>query len=135
MPRTLRPNAVDPVSADVAPTEPAVTATSTHAHRTQLWFEQFRDLAFISLALAGGALTMLGTVFAAAPGRRVGFIALAWFVAGAIAALFGQSEVVAQADLGLPPGRRARRFRTAVYGCLGAGAGMFLSFAVLSLTR
>lgn len=30
---------------------------------------------------------MLGTVFAAAPGRRVGFIALAWFVAGAFAVL------------------------------------------------
>lgn len=129
MPRSVRTAPSDP------PTVIDTPIDSTHPHRTQLWFEQFRDLAFISLALAGGVLTMLGTIFAAAPGLAVGFIALGWFVLGAIAALFGQSEVVAQADLGRVPGQRARRLRTAVYGCLGAGAGMFLSFAVLTLTR
>lgn len=129
MPRTVRTARPDPPAVSTTPPDPA------SPHRTQLWFEQFRDLAFISLALAGGVLTLLGTMFAAVPSRAVGFVALAWFVVGAIAALFGQSEVVAQADLGQPPGQRARRFRTAVYGCLGAGAGMFLAFAVLSLTR
>lgn len=30
------------------------------SNRLQMWFEQFRDLAVINLALAGGVITLLG---------------------------------------------------------------------------
>jgi hypothetical protein len=109
----------------VGPDGPPPTAV-----RLQFWFEQFRDLAVINLALDGGVITLLGTVFNDAPQRGRAFIGVALFGIAAITALLGQSHVVDLADHGQPPDKKLRFLRAFTFMLLGSGGGAFATFAL-----
>lgn len=106
----------------------------TESHRYQLWFEQFRDIAVMAAALAGGAITLFGTVFSTVARRPSSGLTIALFVAAAIVALMGQSAIVDAADRGEPPGLRIRRLRSLGLSLMGAGAGAFLMSAMRAFT-
>jgi hypothetical protein len=104
-----------------------------HASRLQLWFEQFRDLALIELALAGGIITPMGTVFEDAPRRGSAFVGVVALGLGAICSLMAQAHVVDLSDAGKPPDKRLQRLRAASLVLLGSGAASFVVFALRGL--
>jgi hypothetical protein len=108
---------------------------SIQAHRFHLWFEQFRDMALMALALAGGSITLLGSVFAGTPKKGSAFVAVLLFGASAVTALHAQSQVVEHADAGTFPGPPIKRLRSICFALLAAGCGAFLTFVFLSLRR
>lgn len=81
--------------------------------RLQLWFEQFRDLAFIELARAGGVITLLGTVFHDSQYRGRAMVSVAFLSLAGTTALIAQSRVVDLSDEGQPPDNWLRRLRAA----------------------
>jgi hypothetical protein len=108
---------------------------SREAHRFHLWFEQFRDIALMALALAGGGITLLGSVFASSPKKASAFVAIIFFSASAVTALYAQSKVVEHADEGTFPGEPIRRLRSICFALMGGGCGAFLTFTFLALRR
>jgi len=112
------------------PTEPEEPRGGVDAPRLQLWFEQFRDLAFIELALAGGVITLLGTVFDEAPNRGRGFIAIILLGLAAILALVAQAHVVDLSDAGKSPDKYLKWLRNFSMLLLGAGTGAFVMFVL-----
>lgn len=104
-------------------------------HRYQLWFEQFRDMAVMGLSLAGGGITLLGTIFASAPRPVAGFLSILLFFVASITALVAQAKVVALSDAGEAPGPELHRLRRMAFGCIGGGVGVFLAFAARTLMR
>jgi hypothetical protein len=105
------------------------------SHRFQLWFEQFRDIALMALALAGGGITLLGSIFATTPKKASAFISIVFFAASAVTALFAQTRVVELADRGEYPGRDMHRLRSIAFGLIAAGCSAFLTFAFTALQR
>jgi hypothetical protein len=101
--------------------------------RLQLWFEQFRDLALIELALAGGIITLLGTVFQDAPRRGTAFAGIIALGLGAICALVAQTHVVDLSDRGLGPDKYLKRLRNFALLLLGVGGGAFVMFSLRAL--
>jgi hypothetical protein len=84
------------------------------ASRLQMWFELFRDLALIEVALAGGILTLMGTVFEAAPRRTRTFAGVVSLGLGAVCSFVAQTHVVDLSDTGRAPDTKfktLRRFR------------------------
>jgi hypothetical protein len=118
---------------EITPSHHAIAAPPTEPHRFQLWFEQFRDIAVMALDLAGGAITLLGTIFSSEPRRGSGFVAVVLLGFAAVTATLGQVAVVDLADRAQPIDRRTRRFRTVALTLLGAGVGAFVTFALRSL--
>src|SRR5688572_25800363 len=114
------------------PTEPP-DSDKPVAARLQLWFEMFRDLALIQLALASGIITLIGTVFVDAPRRPSAFVGVILLGLGAISALVAQSHVVDVSDKGLPPDKSLRILRNTSMLVLGAGGGAFVMFALRGL--
>ena len=105
----------------------------TRTARLQLWFEQFRDLALIELALAGGIITLMGTVFDAVPNRTGPFVGVVSLGFGAIISLVAQTHVVDLSDKGLGPDNKLRHLRSASVLLLGVGGAAFVMFAVRGL--
>ena len=103
------------------------------AARLQLWFEMFRDLALIQLALAGGIITLIGTVFVDAPRRPSAFMGVIMLGVGAVSALVAQVHVVDLSDKGLPPDKHLRLLRGLALMMLGAGSAAFVLFALRGL--
>ena len=119
----------------MTPDAPAPHAEPVEPHRYQLWFEQFRDMAVMALSLAGGGITLLGTIFAGTPRPVSAFFAVFLFFVGALIALVAQTKVVGLADEGKPPDASLRRLRTIAFGCIGGGVGAFFSFAMRAMLR
>jgi hypothetical protein len=115
------------------PTSHLPEPTGHLAARWQLWFELFRDLALIELALAGGIITLMGTVFQEAPRRGSAFVGVVALGIGAICAFIAQAHVVDLADAGEAPDKRLKALRTISLVLLGAGAGSFVMFALRGL--
>ena len=111
------------------------TDPSREAHRFHLWFEQFRDMALMALALAGGGITLLGSVFANTPKKASAFVAIVLFGASAVTALYAQSKVVEHADEGTFPGAPIKRLRSICFALMAGGCGAFLTFTFLALRR
>ena len=109
------------------------SAAITRASRLQLWFAQFRDLALIELALAGGIITLMGTVFEEAPRRGGAFVGIIALGLGAIAALVGQTHVVDLADQSKDPDKTLKSLRVVALVLLGMGSGSFVMFALRGL--
>ena len=103
------------------------------ASRLQLWFELFRDLALIELALAGGIITLMGTVFEAAPRRTGAFVGVIALGLGAVCAFVAQTHVVDLSDAGLSPDKKLKALRATSLVLLGVGAGSFVMFALRGL--
>jgi hypothetical protein len=103
------------------------------AARLQLWFEMFRDLALIQLALAGGIITLIGTVFVDAPRKPSAFVGVIMLGVGAVSALIAQVHVVDLSDKGLPPDKHLRVLRAVSLMMLGAGGAAFVMFALRGL--
>jgi hypothetical protein len=103
------------------------------AARLQLWFEMFRDLALIQLALAGAIITLIGTVFVEAPRRASAFVGVIMLGVGAVSSLVAQSHVVDLSDKGLPPDKYLRGLRGVSMMLLGAGGAAFILFALRGL--
>jgi hypothetical protein len=104
-----------------------------NAPRLQLWFELFRDLALIELAMAGGIITLMGTVFVDVPRRGGAVVGVAALGLGAICSLIAQTHVVELSDKGHAPDKWLRNLRAATLVLLGAGAGSFVMFALRGL--
>lgn len=117
------------------PAPPAPHDDPVEPHRYQLWFEQFRDMAVMALSLAGGGITLLGTIFAGVTRPAAGFLAILLFFVGAITALVAQTKVVTLSDEGKPPSPELKTLLRIAFGCLGGGVGVFFSFAVRALSR
>lgn len=101
--------------------------------RLKLWFELFRDLALIELALAGGIITLIGTVFAEVPRRGGAFVGVIALGLGAVCSLLAQTHVVDLADKGQGPDAWLRRLRAASLLLIGMGSGAFVMFALRGL--
>jgi hypothetical protein len=109
------------------------SAAITQASRLQLWFEQFRDLALIELALAGGIITLMGTVFQEAPRRGGAFVGVVALGLGAVCSLVAQAHVVDLSDLGKGPDQKLKILRMTTLLLLGVGSGSFVMFALRGL--
>jgi hypothetical protein len=103
--------------------------------RHTLWFEQFRDIAVMAVALSGGIITLLGTVFSGIRVRGSVVIALGLLIGAAVSALIGQTHVVDLSDRGVDPDARAHKLRKVAFALLAAGCGAFLAFALMSFVR
>jgi hypothetical protein len=103
------------------------------ASRLQLWFELFRDLALIELALAGGIITLMGTVFEAAPRRTGAFVGVVALGLGAVCSFVAQTHVVDLSDTGRAPDTKLKALRAISLTLLGGGAGSFVMFALRGL--
>jgi hypothetical protein len=114
-------------------TEPSDHGPESNRVRLHLWFEQFRDLALIELALAGGVITLLGTVFNDTRFRARGMVSVVLLGAAAVAALIAQSHVVDLSDKGLAPDTWLHRLRATSMVLLGAGTGAFAMFTLRAL--
>ena len=124
-----------PESDDAAPPHDPRQDAAREPHRFQLWFEQFRDLSLMALALGGGGITLLGSIFAQTPRKAAAFVAIVFFTASAITSLYGQTKVVEHADAGTFPGKDMDRLRSICFGLIAAGCGSFVAFALLALRR
>jgi len=133
-PSTPSAAAPDSPSAPAPTSTPAPGPCDYNPQRLHLWFEQFRDMALLSLTLAGGAITLLGTLFATAPKRGSALLSIVFFGAAAIGALAAQIGVVDLSDRGEAPTPHLRMLRVVVLLLLGAGVGAFGMFAVRQLS-
>lgn len=115
------------------PDTPAAVPAPFDNQRLQMWFELFRDLALIELALAGGVITLLGSVFADVPRRPSAFLAIVFLALAAVCAMAAQSHVVDLMDKQRGPDKVLIWLRAASYTLLGAGAGGFMMFALRAL--
>jgi hypothetical protein len=112
---------------------PAGDPAPDPVERLKLWFDLFRDLALIELALAGGIITLMGTVFADAPRRGSAFVGVIALGLGAVCSLIAQSHVVDLADKRAGPDKQLRYLRAASLLLLGMGSGAFVMFALRGL--
>ena len=103
--------------------------------RLTLWFEQFRDIAVMGVALTGGVVTLLGTVFAGVRIRGSVVVAIAFLIAAAVTALVGQTHVVDLADRGAEPDARLHKLRKYAFLLLAGGFGSFIAFALMTFMR
>lgn len=102
---------------------------------TQLgaWFEQFRDLGVLAVALSGGALTLFGTVMSGATRQPSSVLGIVLLCAAAVTALIGQSTTVDAYERDDCPLHRLQRLRRIAMALLGAGAGSLLVSALRAL--
>jgi hypothetical protein len=103
--------------------------------RLTLWFEQFRDIAVMGVALTGGVITLLGTVFAGVRIRGSVVVAITFLVGAAITAVVGQTHVVDLADRGAEPDARLHKLRKYAFMLLAGGFGAFIAFALMTFMR
>ena len=110
-PAPVRPEAAEPPRAEVAP-----------ELVYQLRFEQFKHVATLSVAAAGGVLILLQAGYLDS-GYRSG-AAVALFALAAAMSLFGQNALVDAIDAGRGWTRPAQVYLVLSFMLLGAGVGL-----------
>ncbi|NZA27775.1 hypothetical protein H0E84_15460 [Luteimonas sp. SJ-92] len=90
----------------------------------QLWADQFRHLATVGVAAAGGVLILMQSQLIEVQTKW--WLALGLFATGAVLAMQGQMGVVDGATAGKPPGRSARIVRAMAAASLGGGGGLVI---------
>lgn len=87
----------------------------------QLWADQFRHLATLSVAGAGGVLILMQAELIEADAKW--WLPLGLFVTTAVFAMYGQMGIVDGASSGKKPALLAQLTRGMATACLGAGGG------------
>jgi hypothetical protein len=100
-----------------------------------LWFEQFRDIAVMGVALTGGVITLLGTVFTGIRIRPSVVVSIAFLIGAAVTALIGQTHVVDLAERSAGPDGQLRKLRKYAFLLLAGGFGAFIAFALMTFVR
>ena len=94
----------------------------------QLRFEQFKHVATLSIAAAGGTLALLQAGYIESGGKSGSAVAL--FAVAAALAVLGQDKLVDGLEAGRGRTRAARVFHGVSLAVLGAGVGVLLQLVL-----
>ena len=113
------PNGVEPM-----PSEPNVPSGLTY----QLRFEQFKQIATLAVAAAGGVLILLQAGYVESTFKSGAVVAA--FALSASLALFGQDKLVEGLEAGKGRTQTARLLLFVSFALLGAGIGVLIQLVI-----